>query len=118
MIRIEKNKIRFHYDAEELWIEPWGNNALRIRATKEAEMPLRNWALMEPETSCCEIKETPEGAEIANGKIRATITKLGKLWSMTIKELFYLKNIGETEEICWMKNAVLLKLKQESFAQM
>ena len=24
MIRIEKNKIRFHYDAEELWIEPWG----------------------------------------------------------------------------------------------
>ena len=79
MIRIEKNKICFHYDAEELWIEPWGKNALRIRATKEAEMPLRNWALMEPETSCCEIKETLEGAEITNGKIRATITKLGKI---------------------------------------
>ena len=79
MIYIEKNRIRFHYDAEELWIEPWGRNALRIRATKEAEMPQRNWALMEPEAFSCEIKETPEGAEIINGKIRATLTRLGKI---------------------------------------
>ena len=79
MIYIEKNRIRFHYDAEELWIEPWGRNALRIRATKEAEMPQRNWALMEPEAFSCEIKETSEGAEIINGKIRATLTRLGKI---------------------------------------
>ena len=75
--RKEKNTLKFHYDAEELWIEPWGRNALRIRATKEAEMPQRNWALMEPEAFSCEIKETSEGAEIINGKIRATLTRLG-----------------------------------------
>ncbi len=34
---------------------------------------------MEPEAFSCEIKETPEGAEIINGKIRATLTRLGKI---------------------------------------
>lgn len=32
MLKIEDGKLKFHYDAEELWIEPWGQNFLRIRA--------------------------------------------------------------------------------------
>ena len=36
--RQEKNTLKFHYDAEELWIEPWGKNSFRVRATKMAEM--------------------------------------------------------------------------------
>lgn len=32
MLKIEDGKLKFHYDAEELWIEPWGQNSLRIRA--------------------------------------------------------------------------------------
>ena len=39
MLRIEEQKIIYHYDAEELWIEGWGKNGLRIRATKNAQMP-------------------------------------------------------------------------------
>ena len=35
----EGNRLKYHYDAEELWLEPWGANSLRVRATKEAEMP-------------------------------------------------------------------------------
>ena len=46
MIRQEGNRIIFHYDAEELWIEPWGENAVRVRATKDASMPEENWALL------------------------------------------------------------------------
>ena len=37
----------YRYDAEELRIEPWGDNSLRVRATKMAEMPDENWALLE-----------------------------------------------------------------------
>ena len=84
MLRIEDRRIVFHYDAEELWIEPWGENALRVRATKNAAMPQQNWALqLTPPPATCQIHETPGGAEIVCGKLRATITRLGKIcfWS-------------------------------------
>ena len=45
MLRAEKTKLVYHYDAEELWIEGWGKNGLRIRATKNAQMPAEDWAL-------------------------------------------------------------------------
>ena len=32
MLKIEDGKLIFHYDAEEVWIEAWGENALRVRA--------------------------------------------------------------------------------------
>lgn len=80
MLNVEKNKIRFHYDAEELWIEPWGVNAFRIRATKMNEMPDKNWALsISPVHTECKTTETKQGAEIINGKIKATISRLGKI---------------------------------------
>ena len=41
MFRKENDKLIYHYDAEKLWIEPWGENALRIRATKDNIMPPR-----------------------------------------------------------------------------
>ena len=39
MIKIKHEKLIFRYDAEEVWIEPWGPDALRVRATKEYKMP-------------------------------------------------------------------------------
>ena len=39
MLEIKENRLIYHYDAEEVWIEPWGADALRIRATKERQMP-------------------------------------------------------------------------------
>ena len=78
--RQEKNTLKFHYDAEELWIEPWGKNSFRVRATKMAEMGLENWALEMPvEDLTAEIKIEDNFAEIRNGKIRAVISKYGKM---------------------------------------
>ena len=71
MLDIQKDKLIFHYDAEEVWIEPWGANALRIRSTKEHKMPEENHALYERGMADCEIAYTRQGAEISNGKIRA-----------------------------------------------
>ena len=76
----EKNILKFHYDAEELWIEPWGKNSLRVRATKMAEMGQENWALEMPvEELAADIKIEENYAEIQNGKIRAVISKYGKI---------------------------------------
>ena len=79
MLEIKEGKLIFHYDAEELWIEPWGPDALRIRATKEDTMPEENWALRDMAAVNSDIAYTDQGARIVNGKIRAEITKLGKI---------------------------------------
>ncbi len=78
MLEIKENRLVYHYDAEEVWIEPWGADALRIRATKERQMPEEDWALRR-QPHPCEMKYTETGAEISNGKIRAEITRLGKI---------------------------------------
>lgn len=80
MLRQEKNRIIFHYDAEELWIEPWGKDAVRVRATKNAVMPANDWALArqeEPKEAAVSIGEN--GAELKNGKLRVHVTEGGKI---------------------------------------
>lgn len=79
MFEKKDNRLIYHYDAEELWIEAWGANALRIRATKERQMPEEDWALCRKGPDRGEITFTEKGAELTNGKIRAEITKSGKL---------------------------------------
>lgn len=78
--RNENGILKYHYDAEEVWIEPWGRNSFRVRATKNAEMLDTAWALTQekPETDS-EIEIGENRAEIRNGKIKAGITKYGKL---------------------------------------
>lgn len=69
----------FAYDAEQLWIEAWGHNALRVRATKASSMPTENWALHGPEHTTADIQIDEESANLINGQIKATVTKRGKL---------------------------------------
>ena len=80
VFRTENNCLKFHYDAEELWIQPWGENSFRIRATKLAEMPKENWALEMPvEDIVPKIQIEEKRASIINGKIKAVISSYGKL---------------------------------------
>ncbi|MGI5960248.1 MAG: TIM-barrel domain-containing protein [Massiliimalia sp.] len=76
---VEGNRLVFAYDNEQLWIEPWGTDALRVRATKQAEMPKEDWALEQPVFHEGKIKVNADGAQVENGKIRAWITSKGKL---------------------------------------
>lgn len=78
--RAEENKLVYHYDAEELWIEPWGKNSFRVRSTKMAQMPSEDWALLPPVNCKAEIQLYEDGsASIRNGKILANMTPGGKL---------------------------------------
>ena len=80
MLFAEDDKLVFRFDDQLLWIQPWGNNAFRIRATKLAAMPTEDWALSSKPTSHSTI-ETPTGQDacITNGKIRATVSQRGKI---------------------------------------
>lgn len=77
----EGSRLVFRHDAEELWIEPWGSNALRVRSTKESQFPNaeEGWALQAIETGPAEIKIEETGASIVNGKIKATVSARGKI---------------------------------------
>ena len=79
MFRIDENKLIYHYDAEEVWIEPWGKNSLRVRACKMPQMPSEDWALLPPEICEPQISISDKMAEIVNGKLRAKISNAGKL---------------------------------------
>lgn len=70
----------YRYQAERLMIEPWGENSLRVRAVKSAEMPAEDWALLPPAKACQPgIIVREDGGEIVNGKIKAEINLIGKL---------------------------------------
>jgi len=81
VIEKKDNKLIFRYDAEKVWIEAWGKNALRVRSTKEAKMPDENWALLSGNNAQSEpvITVDENGGSIINGKIRAEISCLGKI---------------------------------------
>ena len=74
----EANKLIRLQDGEILWIEAWGENGLRVRATGCAQMPNENWALV-PLGGNAQITINGNNATIVNGKIRAEIFESGKL---------------------------------------
>jgi len=52
MVRKEGNRLIREFDGEKLWIESWGKNALRVRATGLAAIDeSRDWALLPAATS-------------------------------------------------------------------
>lgn len=70
----------YRYDCERLVVEPWGNNSLRVRATKEPQMPKEDWALTQQvNRDGAKIDIHQYTADITNGKIRAHINNIGKL---------------------------------------
>jgi alpha-D-xyloside xylohydrolase len=79
MLYQKDNRLVFKYDAEEVWIEAWGTDAFRGRATKMNSMPVEDWALQAPTKSDPEISLSEREGSIVNGKVRATISKRGKI---------------------------------------
>lgn len=80
MLYRNDNRLVFRYDDHTLWVEPHGPNALRVRATKLAQMPLNDWALSEDVSSSGDVEIPEEGpAKITNGKIEATVSTRGKV---------------------------------------
>src|SRR4051812_25322094 len=73
------DRLVYRYDAEQVWIQPWGKDALRIRATKMSSVPTEDWALQEPASAVPEISISEKEATITNGKIHAVVSKRGKI---------------------------------------
>lgn len=81
MFRQDGQRLIFSHDAEQLWVEPWGEDALRVRATHMDTMPTNDWALLSPDTpkAAVNIAIDTDGAVVTNGRVKATVTARGKL---------------------------------------
>ena len=76
------SRLHFHYDGETVTIQPWGPDALRVRATYEATFPDKDWALSEPidhEPKDVIIDIQDSLASITHGNIKATVSRFGKI---------------------------------------
>ncbi|MBT3274347.1 MAG: glycoside hydrolase family 31 protein [Spirochaetales bacterium] len=69
----------YRYEAERVCIQPWGENGLRVRASKKSEMPTQDWALLPQRQSNASIEIGDYSAGITHGKIRAVINQIGKI---------------------------------------
>lgn len=83
MLYAESNRLVFRYDDHTLWLEPWGPNALRVRATRLQSMSREDWALSEiVEDANSNVKidvARNSAATIANGNITAEVSRRGKV---------------------------------------
>jgi alpha-D-xyloside xylohydrolase len=83
MSTTENFRLIYHYDAETRWIEPWGPNAFRVRATKTNSVPLQNWGLSQPvvptPSSTAIVEREGNHATMSNGKIHVHVTSGGKI---------------------------------------
>ena len=80
MFKVDGTRLIWRFDAQQLWLEPWGENSLRVRATQEAEMPCRDWALLSVEPAHdTHITIADREARITNGKLEARVSASGKL---------------------------------------
>ena len=85
----EGNALVYQYDSETLRVEPWGENSLRVRASKVAPMPQRDWALTQAVSHSAQVTVGEREASITNGQITATLTAGGwlKFFNAQGKEL-------------------------------
>ena len=51
-VKQDKNRLIITNGMEQVWIEPWGKNSLRVRMTCEAKMDENDWALTEEVEAC------------------------------------------------------------------
>ena len=76
-IHVDGNRLVYKNEKEQLFIEPWGRNSLRLRATILPKMGMEDWALLTPEAIEAKIVIEDDTAAITNGKITARINNEG-----------------------------------------
>lgn len=101
MILTRDNLLIYRYRNETVLVEPWGVNAVRVRATKNPAFPENDWALASRPSAQAEITVSPEGAVLTNGKIRLSLSNNGKITVYNQKDERILEE--DTRKFCALK---------------
>ena len=101
MILTRDNLLIYRYRNETVHVEPWGANAVRVRATKNPAFPENDWALASRPSAQAEITVSPEGTGLTNGKIRLSLSNNGKITVYNQKDERILEE--DTRKFCALK---------------
>ena len=101
MMLTRDNLLIYRYRNETVHVEPWGANAVRVRATKNPAFPENDWALASRPSAQAEITVSPEGAVLTNGKIRLSLSNNGKITVYNQKDERILEE--DTRKFCALK---------------
>lgn len=106
----------YRYDAERIIVEPWGDNSLRVRASKMPEMPQELWALNgKPEKNEAKVTIGEYSAQIVNGKIRAVVNNIGKLTFYNQKDEVLLEEYVRNREDMFADTCSSLEVEAREF---
>lgn len=110
----ENNRLIRLFDNEILWIEGWGKNGLRVRATKCAKMPQDDWALL-PAYTEADIKIDGSRASIQNGHIRAEVFESGKIKFYNQHDKLLLGEYLRTRQDLFSEDCSALEIEAREF---
>lgn len=82
IIEDHTHKLYWTHAAEQILVEPWGANSLRVRVTKKADFAAdQDWALSQPmgDQDQAKVTITDDTGAIQNGHLTASINKFGWL---------------------------------------
>lgn len=79
VLTLLKDAILYRNGAEQLRIEAWGPNAVRVRSTPAVAFDTNDWALAHRPEAHDVCVERTHGATLSNGRIRASLSQMGKL---------------------------------------
>lgn len=74
MKKLNKDSIFFDKNGEQILIEPWGINTIRVRVTRNNNFSDKLSALLTPQKFNIEIKQDNQKQTLVNGKIKTEIT--------------------------------------------
>ena len=100
------NTLIYRMRGEILTVEPWGENAFRVRSTRKKALSDRLGALTEnTEVYIPDISISDRGAEIVNGKIKAVVESNGKIsffngGKKILEEFYRIKTVPSTQISC------------------
>ncbi len=114
MLYQKDNKLIYHFDDQELWIEAWGEHGLRIRATKNADMSLKNWAL-EDKKGIPAITINELSGILSNGNIRAVISRRGQISIYNQKNERIIQEYWRNREDLQSENCSALNVEGREF---
>lgn len=102
MITVKDGRIIHRYDKELLMIEPWGRNAVRVRATQRSSfLEDDDLSALLPDPTPTDAVITQEGNQtvLVNGKLRVVVSAAGKISYYNSDGQLLLKEYQRTREM-------------------
>jgi alpha-D-xyloside xylohydrolase len=73
------NRLTWRWKEQTLWVEPWGSDCIRVRATVLPEMPERDWSLLKARPASPKVTIEEGNARMVNGRLTATVDAKGRM---------------------------------------